>query len=332
VEIKMMFKERREVKAEVSFTGGDPLIYVEPIALDKMALYVQGCNKEIGWLGHVERLDNVFLIRDVYLFKQEVHATTCEINPEGLADFVTEMYVNHGDIADDVLNNLRLWGHSHVNMSVSPSGQDDTQINTFKDANPWFIRVIANKAGEMEFSIYDFEQGIKFKNVKWVEYRSAQATLEETIKAEIAQKVTTKSYATTGRTTGNWYKDRIYDINSGKWVDTTPSKKNTEIGTPRRESSAYNFEEYEDAWAEHVNQKLYVKHEGGHTTSERDAKGELTEEFIIENFSMDELKKLAQCKTIVETRDLVESIDLINSYNGLDIMNIMDCAQNIYPQ
>lgn len=341
----MMFKERREVKAEVTFAGGDPIIYVTPMALDKMAWYVQGCDKEIGWLGRVERLENnIFVIHDVYLFKQEVHATTCEINPEGLADFVTELFTNDTENAMEIVNNLRLWGHSHVNMSVSPSGQDETQVNTFKEANPWFIRVIANKSGEMEFSIFDWEQGIKFKNVKWVEYRANQTALEETIKAEIASKVTTKSYASAGT---SWNAGRVWNSTTYKWEDAKPeatSKKNTKVeeyGKARRGSyhyldGYYDMDEEENLYTPltSINKadKLYLKCKGGWQIIDRDAKGEIPESFIIENFTMTDLATIAKCKNSVEAHLLIEELDVVNEYNSLDAMNIYDCAQNVYPQ
>lgn len=305
-----MFKERRDVKTEVTYTQGEPMIYVRPIALDKMALYVQACDKEIGWLGRVTKVQNMFVIEDVYLFKQEVHATTCEISPEGLADFVTDMYVNHSDIADDVLNNLRLWGHSHVNMAVSPSGQDNTQINTFKEANPWFIRVIANKAGEMEFSIFDFEQGIQFRNVKWIEYRENQLTLEEIIKAEIKEKVTTKTYqyqqteVTPGVTRYN-----------DKYTQTT-EKKTTTVAQSGR-GSHKNYHEYET---------LFDPEE-----VLRGADNVITTDCIENKFTILELQMISECETMGQAMTYIENFDVLNDFSDKDAMKIFEYAQNKYP-
>jgi hypothetical protein len=303
----MIFKERNNVKAEVTFTGGDPIIYIQPLALDKMALYVQGCDKEIGWLGRVERADNCFLIHDVYLFKQEVNATTCEISPEGLSDFAMDVLTNQGNAGMDIVNNLRLWGHSHVNMAVSPSGQDDTQILTFKEGNPWFIRVIANKSGEMEFSVYDFEQGIKFKNVKWMEYRATQAELEEVIKAEIAEKVTTKVYASAKNT---WSKDSGKVVTYGRGNQKSYLDYDTDGYT---RLTGYKYDEYED--------ETFTS--GGKTVAEH---------LIDCNFLKAELIAISSCATLQEATKLIEKTDVWNKYNSLDIMNIWDYAQNTYPQ
>lgn len=222
-----MFKERRDAKTEtIRVLEVEPMIWVAPLALDKMALYVQQCDKEIGWLGRVQRQDKAFIIHDVYLFKQEVNATTCEISPEGLSDFVGEVILQEGGM--EIVNNLRLWGHSHVNMGVSPSSQDETQVQSFKEGNPFFVRVIANKSGEMEFCIYDFENAITYKNVKWREWRFNELELAEQIKAEIASKVTTKTYASNNvyYSGHNEYRpDWEWDKKEGKWMD---KKKNVQ--------------------------------------------------------------------------------------------------------
>ena len=227
-----MFKERRDCKTEIIKIREpeiEPIIWVAPLALDKMALYVQGCDKEIGWLGRVEKQDMNFIILDTYLFKQEVNATTCEISPEGLSEFIMETLTADPAEGMEIVNNLRLWGHSHVNMGVSPSGQDDTQIKSFQEGNPFFIRVIDNKLGEMEFCIYDFENAITYKNVKWREWRFNELNLAEQIKAEIASKVTTKTYANSNVTYyggNNSYKSSwLWDEKTDKYVDL---KKNVQ--------------------------------------------------------------------------------------------------------
>jgi hypothetical protein len=321
----MNFKERKDVKAEVTFTGGDPMIYIAPIALDKMALYVQGCDKEIGWLGYVTREDNYFIIRDVYLFKQEVNATTCEISPEGLSDFAMDVLTNQGDNGMEIINNLRLWGHSHVNMGVSPSGQDDTQILTFREGNPWFIRVIANKLGEMEFSVYDFEQGIKFKNVKWIEYRSNQVSLEDIIKAEIAEKVTTKVW---NNAKSSWNKNE-----KGEWV------KDGEIVAPaKKENKAITYYKgYKSSWEEDNEEESYQQllasyKSGTYGTIERTTQGILKNTFISENFLKAELIEISKCINALEATDLVYDMDVINNYSDEDVLQIYTYAQNIYPQ
>ena len=59
---------------------------------------------------------------------------------------------------------MELRGHSHVNMGVGPSGQDDSMILEFKTRD-FFIRGIFNKKGDIKMDIYDFKNNIKYLDV-----------------------------------------------------------------------------------------------------------------------------------------------------------------------
>ena len=66
-----------------------PEVVISKTALTKMQLYVDNCKTEVGWLGTAFKNEesNNIIIEDVFLFEQEVHATTTEITPEGLGKF-----------------------------------------------------------------------------------------------------------------------------------------------------------------------------------------------------------------------------------------------------
>lgn len=144
-----------------------PIVIISKVALSKMQLYVENCQNEIGWLGVVTKTnDSLFIVEDVYLFKQNVHMATTEITPEGLSEFAEDLLSQPDGI--DIWNNIRLWGHSHVNMSTSPSKQDNDQMLTFaQGGHPWFLRIIANKKGDISIDLYDYSQGITYKNLNW---------------------------------------------------------------------------------------------------------------------------------------------------------------------
>lgn len=181
----MKFTERLNPKTEVDVLKSRiPTIMVNPIALSKMWTYVDECADEIGWLGTaIKQPDNVYQISDVYLFDQDVHATTTEITVEGLTRFAEEVLVEPNGL--EIWNNIKLWGHSHVNMSTSPSKQDDEQMETFSGSgHDWFMRLIANKKGEMVIDIYDFNTSVCFLDLPWEISRSVE---EEAIEAQISQ-------------------------------------------------------------------------------------------------------------------------------------------------
>lgn len=143
-----------------------PFVYIERDALNKMFLYVDGCSDEIGWLCTATREGRTITIHDAYLFEQEVHATTTEITPEGLTNFAMALMEDPNGV--EIWNNMKVWGHSHVNMAVMPSGQDDSQMNTFKDGgHDWFIRIIANKKGDLKVDMYEYSSGLIYIDLPW---------------------------------------------------------------------------------------------------------------------------------------------------------------------
>lgn len=145
-----------------------PKVYIYDEALNKMNEYIDQSKLEIGWLGCAKRVENNFLITDVFLFKQEVHATTTEITTEGLSEFAMELMQNDEDNGLEIWNNLRVWGHSHVDMSTSPSMQDEKQIDVFmENDNDFFIRLIGNKKGELRVDVYDFKVGVCYSELDY---------------------------------------------------------------------------------------------------------------------------------------------------------------------
>lgn len=175
----------------VELLGGLPKVLVTRQAYDRMLAIVDIADKEVGWLGTVTRLGNDFLIEEIFLFRQEVSAVTTEISPDGLAEVATEILESRPTDGVEVLNNLRLWGHSHVRMGTSPSGQDNAQMAEFRSAgHPWFIRGILNKEGRMEFTIYLYDAGVKVVDAEWSLYEPVDDAVRGEIEKQFREKVT----------------------------------------------------------------------------------------------------------------------------------------------
>ena len=207
-----------------------PKIFIDIKALNKMKEYVRQSSLEIGWLGTCEKIDNNYFITDVFLFKQEVHSTTTEITTEGLSEFAMDLMSTPNGL--DIWNNMKVWGHSHVNMSTSPSSQDDKQIDVFaENAEDFFIRIIANKSNSFRIDLYDYTSGVMYEELPYEvdfgedeEYitalynkieeiegliklkTNASNELVNSIKSEISDKVTEKKIITY-----NNYKSTGYD-------------------------------------------------------------------------------------------------------------------------
>lgn len=193
----------------VAFLDNRYELYILPQARQKMEMYCDLSDGEIGWLAFVEKFDGVgFLITDCVLLKQEVNGTTTEIDPMALIEFWNET-------APEQQCKIKMWGHSHVNMSPTPSGQDDSQMEYFKDGNPWFIRLITNKKREYHIDIFDYQNGLKIHmdQADLKDYNPAAAELRTQIEEEIKNKVSKKTYTTPAKT---YTPSRTVYSNAGK--------------------------------------------------------------------------------------------------------------------
>lgn len=180
---------------------GTPSVYIQPEALAKMWHIVDLCNKEVGWLGTVVRDNMSFLVTDVFLLEQEASMATNELDPESIAKLAGELMAKEENSLD-LINSLKLWGHSHVNMDVGPSGQDDTQMEEFnKNGSEWFLRAIANKKGKIRFDLFLFNRDLVIKDIPWSLHLPISASIKEQVKSELDAKV--KDYTYKGYSLGS---------------------------------------------------------------------------------------------------------------------------------
>lgn len=212
----------------VTFLDSRYELFVLPEARSKMEMYCDLSEGEIGWLALVDKTPNGFLITDCILLKQEVNGTTTEIDPSALIEL-------WNSIPEAQQSKIKMWGHSHVNMSPTPSGQDDSQMNYFKDGNPWFIRLITNKKREYHIDIYDYENGIKvhMDQADLITFNPAAAELKAQIEKEIKEKVSKKEYKSTTLPVASKtvYSNYKYSSNRGskKKEETKPMLADVEV-------------------------------------------------------------------------------------------------------
>jgi len=182
----------------------DPGIIVSREVLQRLRFYIGLTDTEVGWYGLVKRRGWHFYLYDVFLPEQDVHSTTTELTTQGQAQTMNDIIAKYGP---DGPNDLKLWGHSHVKMGTSPSGQDQDQMDQFeKNGAPWFIRLIANKMGRMEFTIFDYKQHIVISDCPWVIEETKDTEFEKAIAEEMSAKVFSKSYQTYNSQGQDWYK------------------------------------------------------------------------------------------------------------------------------
>lgn len=126
----------------------------------KMSALVHNFSTEIAWHGIAERLDNnEYIIKDIIVYPQEVTGATVQADEEKYQKWLIEL-------DDDTFNNLRMQGHSHVNMSTTPSGVDDAlyeELLAQLSDEDFYIFLIWNKKGDKWINIYDMQKNILFE-------------------------------------------------------------------------------------------------------------------------------------------------------------------------
>lgn len=141
-----------------------PEIRIHVMAYNKIMEATNICDNEIALLGCVRKEYNSYIIYDVIIIEQEVHATTAEITEEGLSKLALELMEKENGI--QMWNDIKMWYHSHVNMSINPSNQDDKQMDLFiQSHDDFFIRMIGNKKEELKIDLYNMENGIVYEDL-----------------------------------------------------------------------------------------------------------------------------------------------------------------------
>ena len=145
-------------KNEVSFPGFDFRVdKCEAVKVDarfcvimsemvyhKLFMYVTNTKEEISGLGMVEQRDGCFLIRDIFLVKQENTSSNTKIDNEDLAK-ITQKFIEEYDAGNKDKNptDMKLWWHSHANSSVFWSGTDDKTCEDYNN-DSWLISIVVN--------------------------------------------------------------------------------------------------------------------------------------------------------------------------------------------
>ncbi len=158
-----------------------PIVLYSPRAYQKIAQVVAMCDKEVGWFGSVEVKGINYLITDIFVPEQEVSSIETNISPSSHLDLIVTL---------DNPDSLYYWGHSHVNMAVAPSLQDEDQVEEYLNHAPVFIRGIYNKKGDSKVDVYDTKQGVIFEKVLDRPFISGMTAAElKTFKAAVKANV-----------------------------------------------------------------------------------------------------------------------------------------------
>lgn len=184
-------------KATVYFTGE---------AWTKMVMLIKEFDKEVAWHGVAHRVEDEtkdeYVITDILVYPQEVTGASVEMDTEKYAEWIM------ANVEDERFDNIHMQGHSHVNMSTSPSSVDinhQEEILNMLGDDDFYIFMIWNKSFVATNKIYDLKKNILFEDRDvTVKIVGGVEDLEAFIKAA-KDMVKSKTYVYAGNTgnTGN---------------------------------------------------------------------------------------------------------------------------------
>jgi hypothetical protein len=121
-------------------------LWIPPKFHQELMFYIHKCDTEVGGYGRIEfvKKDNHIFVDEIYLMPQVVEPAECTLSAEGLA-LLYEDLIEKGE--EDKIGSINLWWHSHVDMGVSPSGQDEKHISEWPGNH--LVSLIINRSGKM---------------------------------------------------------------------------------------------------------------------------------------------------------------------------------------
>jgi len=146
--------------------GASPYVVYSFLARQKIDYIVGAVGTEVGWIGLVQPdADDPLCLNvvDIELTEQTVASTTCTLTAEGKAESSEILFDRYPDLTDAYIG---YWGHSHVNMQASPSGQDVDTAMENSDTPSIYLAAIHNKRGDVHMDVYDFKTNIFYDDVE----------------------------------------------------------------------------------------------------------------------------------------------------------------------
>ena len=121
-------------------------LYLSELANKKIRYWVDKCNKEVSGFGLVkyDKEKNEFTVTDAFLLEQTVGAAHTDIDAAALGKLLYKTRAEEGE--------LKFWWHSHVNMDVFWSSQDQSTILDM-GKNGWIVASVFNKREEVRSAV-----------------------------------------------------------------------------------------------------------------------------------------------------------------------------------
>ena len=137
------------------------VLWLTSLAYSKTVALVTTFSDEVAWHGTaVRKSKNEFIVEDIFVYPQEVTGGTVTTDQDLYTQWLYEF-------DDETFNGIRMQGHSHVNMGVSPSGIDDRhrdKILQQLEGDMFYVFMIWNKSLNVYTLIYDMANNILYED------------------------------------------------------------------------------------------------------------------------------------------------------------------------
>lgn len=174
-------------------------IYFSEVAWLKMQTLIREFDKEVAWHGLAYRGEDPskdeYYITDILVYPQEVTGATVTTDQTQYQTWLMQH-------EDDVFNNIRMQGHSHVNMATNPSAVDTSLYERLLDQlddTMFYIFMIWNKRKDKTIKIYDLAKNVLFETLDVaVEVMADESGIEKFLadaKDMVKAKVVTPTYS-----------------------------------------------------------------------------------------------------------------------------------------
>ena len=205
--------------------------------------------KEAQWFHRVERSIEkgviMYNLYEMYIPEQYCSAAEVDTDPEMMMKFFQELSKEHGpETANDIVQNMTAWCHSHHTMGVNPSGQDQKQFKeqcelaAKQGINLPQVMLIFNKRNEYYCRLWDPEANLMLENVDIIIGNYDFDWIDEQAKTKFKKKVVKTVPSTQGRK--HWQGGGLIDFNQLGWSGSPSASRTGGKKKTRKERNEKN--------------------------------------------------------------------------------------------
>lgn len=149
----------------------------------KLQYFLQLSTHEISGFGRVTDYDSNFLVDEIYLINQTVSSVHTQMSAIEIGKFVSQLAAYGGDIS-----NLKLWWHSHVNMGLFWSPDDEKTMADL--TRQYYFGLVGLKNGKVLARLDIARPRTSIDNIPVSVIEEVDESLQEKCRQEIKEKVT----------------------------------------------------------------------------------------------------------------------------------------------